>query len=68
MITKLRFGFETSGIQRSVNLMGIVYELKTSGEISAIPIPVGKLKLCNIKFRDKSKLIAIYFFYLVARF
>ena len=36
--------------------MGIVYELKTAEEISAIPIPVGKLKLCNIKFRDKIKL------------
>ena len=36
--------------------MGIVYELKTAGEISAISIPVGKLKLCNIKFRDKIKL------------
>lgn len=36
--------------------MGIVYELKTAGEISVIPIPVGKLKLCNIKFRNRSKL------------
>ena len=56
MITKLRFGFETGGIQRGVNLMGIVYEVKTAEEISAIPIPVGKLKLCNLKFRDKIKL------------
>ena len=55
--------------------MGIVYELKTAEEISAIPIPVSKLKLCNIKFRDKIKLSLlsiltryIFFFYLVARF
>ena len=62
MITKLRFGFETGGIQRGVNLMGIVYELKTAEEISAIPIPVGKLKLCNIKFRDKIKLSLLSIF------
>ena len=61
-MTRLRFGFETSGIQRGVNLMGIVYELKTAEEISAIPIPVRKLKLCNLKFRDKIKLSLLSIF------